>query len=95
MIETVKIEQAVLEKLRQLAPDKQQKVLDFVTTLHQEQGTLPSLNLSLQQIAALPVEERDRLLAPYIAITAEDFRTDPELTEFSVLDGDDWDSEHE
>lgn len=49
--------------------------------------------LSLQEMAKLPVEERHKLLAPYIAATAEDFFTDPELTEFSVLDGEDWETE--
>ncbi|BAZ25819.1 hypothetical protein NIES4073_67250 [Kalymmatonema gypsitolerans NIES-4073] len=42
-------------------------------------------------MAKLPVEERHKLLAPYIAST-EDFFKDPELTEFSVLDGQDWES---
>ncbi|NER39824.1 MAG: hypothetical protein F6J93_38815 [Oscillatoria sp. SIO1A7] len=49
-----------------------------------------STQLSLQEIARLPVAERHRLLASSIAATAEDFATDPELTEFSVLDGEDW-----
>lgn len=51
--------------------------------------------LSLQEIAKLPVEERHKLLAPYIAATAEDFLNDPELTEFSVLDGEDWETEND
>ncbi len=38
--------------------------------------------LSLQEIAALPIEERHKLLVPLIAATAEDFFNDPELTEF-------------
>ena len=37
--------------------------------------------LSLQEIAALPIEERHKLLVPFIAATAEDFFNDPELTE--------------
>ena len=48
--------------------------------------------LSLRQIAALPIEERHELLAQSIAATAEDFLKDPALTEFSVLDGEDWDT---
>ncbi|NMF62613.1 hypothetical protein DP113_08760 [Brasilonema octagenarum UFV-E1] len=51
--------------------------------------------LSLQEIAKLPVDERHKLLAPYIAATAEDFLNDPELTEFSVLDGEDWETEND
>ncbi|MBD2430489.1 MULTISPECIES: DUF2281 domain-containing protein [Fischerella] len=49
--------------------------------------------LSLQEIARLPVEERHKLLAPYIDSTVEDFFKHPELTEFSVLDGEDWEND--
>jgi hypothetical protein len=51
--------------------------------------------LSLKEIAKLPVAERHKILSPYIAATAADFLTDSELTEFSVLDGEDWEIEHE
>ncbi|GET39130.1 UPF0175 family protein [Microseira wollei] len=51
----------------------------------------PQTKLSLQQIAVLPLKERHKLLAASIALTAEDFLNDPELTEFSILDGEDWD----
>lgn len=47
--------------------------------------------MSLQQIAALPLTERHKLLSAAIALTAEDFVNAPELTEFSILDGEDWD----
>lgn len=52
----------------------------------------PQTKLSLQQIALLPLKERHKLLAASIALTAEDFLNDPELTEFSILDGEDWDA---
>ena len=52
--------------------------------------TEPTLNLLLTEIARLPIAERHKILAPYMAATAEDFLTDPELTEFSVLDGADF-----
>ena len=52
--------------------------------------TQPALKLSLREIARLPIAERHKILAPYMAATAEDFLTDPELTEFSVLDGADF-----
>ena len=55
--------------------------------------TQENKQLSLQEIAQLPVEERHKLLAPYIASTTQDFFKDPELTEFSVLDGEDWETE--
>ncbi len=51
--------------------------------------------LSMQEIAKLPVKERHKILIPYIALTSEDFIQDKELTEFSVLDSEDWDTENE
>lgn len=51
--------------------------------------------LSMGEIARLPVAERHKILAPYMAATAEDFLNDPELTEFSVLDGEDWELKDE
>jgi len=57
--------------------------------------TAPSLKLSLREIASLPIAERHKILAPYMAATAEYFLTYPELTEFSVLDGKDWETEYD
>ena len=57
--------------------------------------TAPTLKLSLREIANLPIAERHKILAPYMAATAEDFLTYPELTEFSVLDGEDWETEYD
>jgi hypothetical protein len=51
--------------------------------------------LSLKEIASLSLEERHKILKPFIAATAEDFLNDPELTEFSVLDGEDWETEND
>lgn len=44
---------------------------------------------SLQQLARLPLSQRHQALEPFIAETAEDFRDDPELTEFAALDNED------
>ena len=52
--------------------------------------TQPALKLSLREIARLPIAERHKILAPYMAAKAEDFLTYPELTDFSVLDGEDY-----
>lgn len=96
------MERSLLEKWRVLPRDKQQEVLDFVESIEQnlresthgntaasiESPTRPSM----QEIARLTVAERHQILAPYIAATAEDFLNDPELTEFSVLDGEDWEA---
>jgi hypothetical protein len=50
--------------------------------------------LSLKEIASLSLVERHKILKPFIAATAEDFLNDPKLTEFSVLDGEDWENEN-
>ncbi|BAZ16862.1 hypothetical protein NIES4071_87400 [Calothrix sp. NIES-4071] len=101
MNEIINIEQAVLMNLRNLPNEKQQEVLDFVQflvnkTKHVEQPiNQTKAKMSLQDIAKLPLEERHKLIAPYVAAMAEDFLNDPELTEFSVLDGEDWENEHD
>ncbi|MBN3910533.1 MAG: hypothetical protein HWQ35_29535 [Nostoc sp. NMS1] len=51
--------------------------------------------LSIQEIASQSLVERHKILEPFIAAIAEDFLNDPELTEFSVLDGEDWETENE
>ncbi len=51
--------------------------------------------LSLKEIASLSLAERHKILEPFIAAIAEDFLNDPELTEFSVLDGEDWETEND
>jgi hypothetical protein len=48
--------------------------------------------LSLRELAKLPVVERNQILAAYVPMMVEDFEHDPELTEFSVLDGEDFDT---
>jgi hypothetical protein len=48
--------------------------------------------LSLRELAKLSVVERNRILAAYVPMMVEDFEHDPELTEFSVLDCEDWDT---
>jgi hypothetical protein len=97
---TIDMERSLLEKWRLLPREKQQEVLNFVESIEQNwQGSKDSntdgaiessTQLSMQEIARLTVAERHKILAPYIAATAEDFLNDPELTEFSVLDGEDW-----
>ncbi|MEH1892067.1 MAG: hypothetical protein V7K92_22325 [Nostoc sp.] len=51
--------------------------------------------LSPQEIASLSLAERHKILEPFVAATAEYFLNDPELTEFSVLDGEDWETEND
>lgn len=99
MAEIANLEQTLLETVRSLPPSQQEAVLNFARSLgtsqseslssHAQQTPLP-LTLSLQEIAKLPVRDRNQLLAPYVAAMAEDFQTDPELTEFSLLDTEDW-----
>ena len=93
---SIDYEQIVLNNLRQLSPTQQQEVVNFTEFLRQKftQATTGSV-LCLQQLANLPVKERHQHLKATIASTANDFLTDPELTEFSVLDGEDWEIEHD
>lgn len=51
----------------------------------------PRTQLSLRQVATMPKEERHKLIADSIPSTAEDFLNNPDLMEFAVLDGEDWD----
>jgi hypothetical protein len=44
----------------------------------------------MRQLAKMPLTERHQYLAPYIPKIAEDFLNAPELTEFCVLDAEDW-----
>lgn len=91
MAETVNLELTLLETVQSLPPSQQEAVLSFARSLssHTQQPPSP-LTLSLQQIAKLPVRNRNQLLAPYVAAMAEDFQANPELTEFSGLDTEDW-----
>ena len=80
----------IVQKIRQVQQSNS-KASDSSTS----STTQPKKQLSLQEIARLPVAERHQLLAPFIGATAEDFLTDTELTEFSVLDGEDWETEND
>ncbi|WP_295620007.1 DUF2281 domain-containing protein [Chamaesiphon sp. GL140_3_metabinner_50] len=87
---TIEYEQIILSKLRQLSPTQQQEVLNFTEFLRQKSTSEIASALSLQQLAQLPIAERHQYLKASIAATANDFLTDPELTEFSILDSEDW-----
>jgi hypothetical protein len=93
---TIDYEQIILDNLRQLSPSQQQEVVNFTKFLRQKfaqanTGSIPSL----QQLANLPIKERHQHLKATIAATANDFSTDPDLTEFAVLDSEDWEIEYE
>ncbi len=98
MAEIADLEGTLLETVRSLPQSQQEAVLNFARSLSQNLASLPTvaaeplqpLPLSLQQIAKLPIGDRHKLIAPYIAAMVDDFQTDPELTEFSVLDTEDW-----
>lgn len=83
------MERSLLEKWRLLPGEKQQEVLDFVESIEQNlrlnkdantaASTESPTRLSMQEIARLTVAERQKILAPYMAATAEDFLNDSEL----------------
>jgi hypothetical protein len=85
---------ALLETLEMLSLDQQELILNFARSLQATDTPIaqPSIpRLSLSQIAKLPINDRNTILAPYIVDTAKDFLNDPELTEFADLDLDNWD----
>lgn len=51
--------------------------------------------LSLKEIASLSLVERHKILESLSTTTSEDFLNDPELTELSVLDHEDWETEND
>jgi hypothetical protein len=80
------MQQAIVDSIQVLSLAQQQAVLSFVKSLPKGTGTAPSL----RELAKLPVAERNQILAAYAPMMAEDFATMPELTEFSMLDDEDW-----
>lgn len=93
---TADLEQTILDNLRQLPPDKQQEVLDFTEFLRQKLASkLSDSKPSLRQIAAMSLQERHQVLVQSVTEMANDFLTNPELTEFAVLDAEDWETEHD
>ena len=90
MAKILDLELTLLQTLRSLPTDQQEAVLSFARSL---QPSIPPLIYSLQELAKLPTADRNAILAPYIPLMAEDFRTDPALTEFSILDLEDWEDE--
>jgi hypothetical protein len=80
------VQQAIVDSIQALSLAQQQAVLSFAKSLPKGTGTAPSL----RELAKLPVAERNQILAAYVPMMAEDFATMPELTEFSMLDDEDW-----
>ena len=78
------------QTLRSLPTEQQEAVLSFARSF---QPSTPPLAYSLQELAKLPIADRHAILASYIPLMAEDFRTDPALTEFAILDLEDWENE--
>ncbi len=81
---------ALLETIETLSLDQQELILDFARSLQSptaSTGQQSPHKLSLSQIAKLPIADRNKILEPYIAATAQDFLSDPELTEFDVRTG--------
>lgn len=88
MSETMNLEKAVLDNLRILPNEKQQEVLDFVEFLVQKATqvkqdseasdsrissiTQDKKQFCLREIARLPIDDRHKILAPYIASKAEE-----------------------
>jgi hypothetical protein len=85
------LEQQIIRSLRSLPVQKQEAVLEFALSLHASNQTAPLVTQSLYDISKLSLTEQKKVIEPYLSAMAEDFATDPVMTEFSVLDSEDWD----
>jgi hypothetical protein len=75
------IEQEILQRIRNLPPEHQRRVLAFVTQLEEERP------LSARELMQLPAEERQRRVQAAIASAAdEDFETFEAYTEETLHD---------
>jgi hypothetical protein len=65
-------------------------MLKFSLSLHANTQTAPLVTQSLYDISKLSLTEQQKFIEPYLLAMAEDFAKDPVMTEFSVLDSEDW-----
>jgi CHAD domain-containing protein len=72
------IEQEILQRIRNLPPEHQRRVLDFVTRLEEERP------LSARELMQLPAEERQRRVQAAIASAAEEFHRDEDFETFEA-----------
>jgi len=103
---TINIEQKLLQNLRLLPPDKQQEVLDFVQFLVQRSQQVnllqnPPFDASISSTEpTLPkrsfrdfltrILEAHKILEQSLELTTQQDLTAAQLTEFFVLDGEDY-----
>jgi hypothetical protein len=86
------VDTAVFERFRSLPLDGQN--LAYTETLSQEFNVKTSDRATtLRQILALSISERHEFLTRCIPGIVADFEEYPELREFSMLDGLDWEPE--
>jgi hypothetical protein len=85
------LEQQIIRSLRLLPVQKQKAVLEFPLSLHANTQAAPLVTQSLSDISKIPLTEQKKVIEPYLSAMAEDFTNDPVMTEFSVLDSEDWD----
>jgi hypothetical protein len=88
------VELAVVKRFRSLPLDGQSQTLAYTETLSQEFNVKSSDRATtLRQILALSISERHEFLTRCIPGIVADFEEYPELREFSMLDGLDWEPE--
>ncbi len=75
----------------ELAPGQRVRVTIEPT----EQSSSQPQTYTAVELMALPLAERHRILAATMDDTAAAFRDDPELMEFSALDGEGWEDPSE
>lgn len=83
------VEIAVVERFRPI--DGQSQTLSYTETLSQEFNVKTAAHsTTLRQVLALSMPERHEFLSRCLAGIVSDFEEYPELSEFSMLDGLDW-----
>jgi hypothetical protein len=83
------VEIAVVERFRPL--DGQSQTLSYTETLSQEFNVKTvDRSTTLRQVLALSMPERHEFLSRCLSGIVTDFEEYPELREFSMLDGLDW-----
>jgi hypothetical protein len=81
------VELLVLERLASQTSDRLSLNLETLSP----EFKLPTSSLPRHQVVALSMTERHRILAGCLPGIVADFDNHPELREFSMLDGLDWD----
>ena len=66
-----------------------------LTVLKEDEAKTPEFAPSARTLLKLPMEERNRILASQAMLLEEEYRTNPDLTDFETFGSDDLYDEHQ